>query len=110
MLDKIPNLSKLIIPLNQVYQIFKKLYLVTKNITFYKKDFPENKTINTKSRVGYFVHQGLSYGSSKEVLYKKNLYYSEEISSESYNMTHFDYSGFASDDENIKWVNLKIFR
>ncbi len=110
MLDKIPNLSKLIIPLNEVYQIFKKLYLVTKNITFYKKkDFPKNKTINTKSRVGYFVHQGLSYGSSKEVLFKKNLYYSEEISSElhKYNMTHFDYSGFASEDKNIKWVNLK---
>ena len=65
--------------------------------------FQKIKQLIQSQELGILSTRDYLTAQAKEVLYKKNLYYSEEISSElhKYNMTHFDYSGFASDDENI---------
>lgn len=56
------------------------------------------------SRVVFVVHSGLSYAN----LFKKTLYYSERTNSEMHpnNLLHFDYSGFPSPSEEIRWVCL----
>lgn len=114
--DLASNVSLLIVPLGAlvkglaaVARIARKLWNAIAGINIVRQGDHAVKAVSgvspvSDSRVVFVTHAGLSYGK----LFQKTLFYSDRSDSKRHpeNLLHFDYSGFPSPSENIRWVCL----
>lgn len=114
--DFVSNVRCLIVPADSVFKVrgaatrivCKVFQAITAKLL--RKSSPATATSLEpenilNSRVVLVTHKGLDYGD----LFKKTLFYSDNINSELHqeNLLHFDYSGFPSPSKKIKWVCLR---
>jgi hypothetical protein len=110
-----PNVRLLIIPLeifteglNKIINLIRmSLRIFPATIRFKGKASCKTNTHSEKvepSRVAFVTHQGLNYAN----LFQKDLFNSPQINSTLHpeKLLHFDYSGYASPSEKLKWVCL----
>lgn len=114
--DFVSNVRCLIVPLDMAFKAAGGVARIVRNVfqamvsRLIRKSSPTTATAFgpeniLNSRVVLVAHKGLDYGD----LFKKTLFYSDAINSELHqdNLLHFDYSGFPSPSEKIKWVSLR---
>ena len=109
------NIFHVIIPLDtfkHFIKIVKKLLslLMLKNKDKNYKIHNNQKFKNyTKKNIALVTHKGTIYGSEKEMLFQKTLYYADEKKSplNKYNLLHLDYSNYSSPERNIHWICLR---
>jgi hypothetical protein len=112
------NTIKIIIPINIFWYLIK--FFKAKLLIFLprskKTEKEKNEILNNKGfdnfeekDVAFVTHKGTIYGSKKEILFEKTLYYSDDKKSHlnKYNILHLDYSNNLNPDEKINWVCLK---
>ena len=114
--DAIPNVTKIIIPidvlvyLGRIVKNFFLSLLMSKNKKQNGKNINENYVGNPDEKnVAFVTHKGLFYGSKEHNLFDKTLYYSNDKNSplNKHNILHFDYTNFSCPEKDINWVCLK---
>jgi len=102
------NITKIIIPID-IFYLFKKIFKnkknkKTSNYIFNHQNFKDS----AKKNVAFIAHKGTIYGSAKEMLFQKTLYYSDDKKSflNKYNILHLDYNNYPNPDKDLHWINL----
>lgn len=109
------NIFYVIIPLDifkhfiKIVKKFLSLLMLKNKDKNYKISNNQNFKNYEKKNIAFVTHSGTIYGSEKEMLFQKTLYYSDEKKSplNKYNLLHLDYSNYSSPERNIHWICLK---
>jgi len=109
------NIFHVIIPLD-IFKHFIKIVKKFLSLLMLKNKDKNHKISNnqnfnnyTKKSIAFVTHKGTIYGTEKEMLFQKTLYYSDEKKSPlyKYNILHLDYSNYLSPEKDIHWVCLR---
>ena len=110
------NIKKIIVPIDIISYLLKALNLKKLFTLSLKKKKYQNGKIKKKEKifneqkkkVALITHRGLTYGSNKNLLFEKGLYYSDDQNSSlcKNNILHLDYDNFGSLEKNVCWVSL----
>ena len=109
------NIFYVIIPLD-IFKYFIKIVKKLLSLLMFKNKDKNYKISNNqnfenyaKKNIAFVTHKGTIYGSEKEMLFQKTLYYSDEKKSplNRCNILHLDYSNYLSPEKDIHWVCLR---
>ena len=89
------NLFKIYVPLDFIFFIIKFFFFIIKNFFYFRTKLAKKKSssINKNNfKIGIFLHGEKFYGSKKNIIYYKDLYYSHNINElKEKNIIHFNY-------------------
>ena len=109
------NIFYVIIPLD-IFKYFIKIVKKLLSLLMFKNKDKNYKISNNqnfenyaKKNIAFVTHKGTIYGSEKEMLFQKTLYYSDEKKSplNRCNILHLDYSNYLSPEKDIHWACLR---